>query len=51
MKIKAITTKKNYKAYLKVVSELIELKVKPGSAEYEKLQTAQTLIKNYEDKN
>jgi|GEM_PF-882939 hypothetical protein len=51
MKIKAITTKKNYKAYLKVVSELVGLKIKPGSAEYEKLQTALVLIKNYEDKH
>lgn len=49
MKIKTITTKKNYKAYLKVVTELIALKVKPGSAEFEKLQTAQALIKKYED--
>lgn len=51
MKIKPITTKKNYKAYLKVVSELVSLKIKPGSSEYEKLQIAQELIKNYEDKH
>ncbi len=49
MKVKLITTKKNYKAYLKVVAELLEMKVKPGTPEWEKLETARELIKIYEE--
>ena len=49
MELKLIKTKKQYQEYLNWVDRLFDKKLKPGTAEGEKLQVALLLIKQYED--
>jgi len=49
MKLKVITTKKDYEAYLNWVDQLFDKKVPRDSREGEELQVALLLIKQYED--
>jgi len=50
MKLKPIKSKKEYEAYLDLVDELFEKKVKPSTPDGEFLHIALLLIKEYEDK-
>jgi HTH-type transcriptional regulator/antitoxin HigA len=49
MELKIIKTKKHYQASLDWIDKQFENKVKPNSAEGEKVQVALLLIKQYED--
>lgn len=49
MKLKVITTKKEYESYLAWIDEMFDKKVKPNSPEGEALQVALLLVKQYED--
>ena len=49
MELKIIKTKKAYQTYLDWIDEMFDKKVKPTSAEGEKVQVALLLIKQYED--
>ena len=49
MELKIIKTKKEYQAYLDWVDVQFDKKIKPDSAQGEKLQVALLLIKQYED--
>ncbi|MCP9751029.1 type II toxin-antitoxin system HigA family antitoxin [Ferruginibacter sp. HRS2-29] len=49
MELKIIKTKKQYQQYLDWVDAMFAAKVKPSSAEGEKVQVALLLIKQYED--
>jgi len=49
MELKIIKTKKEYQTYLNWVDEMFDKKVKPNSADGEKVQVALLLIKQYED--
>src|SRR5260221_12614001 len=51
MKLKIITSKKEYEQYLNWVDAMFDKKVKPATSEGEKLQIALLLIKQYEDKH
>jgi HTH-type transcriptional regulator/antitoxin HigA len=51
MKLKIIKTKKEYQAYLDWVDAMFDKKVKPNTADGQKLQVALLLIKQYEDIN
>lgn len=51
MKLKPIKSKKDYEAYLAVVDELFEKKVKPNTPDGEFLHIALLLIKEYEDRH
>lgn len=51
MELKIIKTKKQYQEYLNWMDELFDKKVKPNTAEGEKLQVALLLVKDYEDLN
>ena len=51
MELKIIKTKKQYQEYLDWVDKLFDKKIKPNTAEGEKLQVALLLIKQYEDAN
>lgn len=49
MELKVIKTKKQYEAYLNWVDEMFNKKIKPNTAEGNKLEVALLLIKQYED--
>ncbi|MFZ6024040.1 MAG: helix-turn-helix domain-containing protein [Bacteroidota bacterium] len=49
MELKIIKTKKQYQEYLDWVDNQFDKRIKPGSAEGEKVQVALLLIKQYED--
>lgn len=49
MELKIIKSKKQYQECLDWIDEQFDKKVKPGSAEGEKVQVALLLIKQYED--
>ena len=49
MELKIIKTKKQYQEYLDWVDKQFERRIKPNSAEGEKVQVALLLIKQYED--
>ncbi len=51
MKLKVITNKREYEAYLEWVDDKFDKKVKPNSPEGEKLKVALILIKDYEDRS
>ena len=51
MKLKVITNKREYEAYLEWTDEMFDKKVKPSSAEGEKLKVVLILIKEYEDRH
>ncbi len=51
MKLKIITTKKEYEQYLSWVDLMFDKKIKRATPEGEKLQIALLLIKQYEDKH
>ncbi len=51
MTLKIINTKKEYESYLEWVDKMFDKKVKPGTAEGDKLQVALLLIKQYEDEH
>ena len=51
MELKIIKTKKQYGEYLDWADRMFDKKIKPGTAEGEKLQVALLLIKQYEDAN
>jgi HTH-type transcriptional regulator / antitoxin HigA len=51
MKLKPLTTKKDYEAYLKWVDTLFDKNPKPSSPDGQILQVALLLIKDYEDKH
>ena len=49
MELKIIKTKKQYQEYLDWVDKQFDRRIKPNSAEGEKVQVALLLIKQYED--
>lgn len=49
MELKIIKTKKQYQEYLDWVDKQFDKRIKPASAEGEKVQVALLLIKQYED--
>lgn len=49
MELKIIKTKKQYQEYLDWVDKQFDKRIKPSSAEGEKIQVALLLIKQYED--
>jgi HTH-type transcriptional regulator / antitoxin HigA len=49
MELKIIKTKKQYQEYLDWIDKMFDKKVKPNTAEGEKLQVALLLVKQYED--
>jgi len=49
MELKIIKNKKQYQEYLDWVDKMFDKKIKPNTAEGEKLQVALLLIKQYED--
>ena len=49
MQLKIIKTDKQYQSYLSWVDKQFDKKIKPNSAEGEKLQIVLLLIKQYED--
>ena len=51
MQLKTIKTNKEYEAYLDWVGKMFDKKIKPNTAEGEKLKIVLLLIKDYEDKN
>jgi HTH-type transcriptional regulator / antitoxin HigA len=51
MKLKVITSKREYEASLEWVDEMFDKKVKPASPDGEKLQVMLILIKEYEDRH
>jgi HTH-type transcriptional regulator / antitoxin HigA len=51
MKLKPLTTKKDYEIYLKWVDTLFDKNPKPNSPDGQNLQVALLLIKDYEDKH
>jgi len=51
MKLKIIKTKRQYQEYLDWIDKMFDKKLRPNTAEGEKLQIALLLIKQYEDVN
>ncbi|MBX3164542.1 MAG: transcriptional regulator [Bacteroidetes bacterium] len=51
MQLKTIKTKKEYQAYLDWIDKQFDKKIKPNSADGEKLKIALLLIKQYEDEH
>ena len=51
MELKIIKTKKDYLGYLDWIDKMFDKKVRPGTADGEKLQVVLLLVKQYEDVN
>jgi HTH-type transcriptional regulator / antitoxin HigA len=49
--LKPIRTKKEYKAALERIYELMQLNLKPNSEEYDELEVLSILVSNYEESN